>query len=264
MAILLNKIRSERRKRKKIRRMMITVVVLRKRFLLRICSILCFLLQSLDKCYERPLRSCRRHCRNMGWWDLVWRTYDDTRFKKTFRVSRQTFNYILDNIRMDITKDIMSETPISPECRLAVCLYRLGRGDYLYTIAELFGLGVSTVHGIIVEVSQAIINNFWKTAVQDIFPTNVQQFTEKILDMDQLWQFPCTWGAIDGCHLPIQCPPGGQEARKEYHNFKNFYSIVMMAIIDAQDRFVWVSIGFPGNSHDSVIFTVYPIMARYY
>lgn len=42
-------------------------------------------------------------------------------------------------------------------------------------------------------------------------------------------------------------------ARKEYHNFKNFYSIVMMAIVDAKDRFVWVSIGFPGNSHDSII-----------
>ena len=27
-----------------------------------------------------------------------------------------------------------------------------------------------------------------------------------------------------------------------------------MAIVDAKDRFVWVSVGFPGNSHDSVIF----------
>ncbi|CAB3987684.1 Hypothetical predicted protein [Paramuricea clavata] len=71
--------------------------------------------------------------------------------------------------------------------------------------------------------------------------------------MEQLWQFPCAWGAVDGCHLPIVCPSGGQEARKEYHNFKNFYSIVMMAIVDAKDRFVWASIGFPGNSHDSVI-----------
>lgn len=27
----------------------------------------------------------------------------------------------------------------------------------------------------------------------------------------------------------------------------------MMAIIDAQYRFIWASIGFPGNSHDSII-----------
>ena len=27
-----------------------------------------------------------------------------------------------------------------------------------------------------------------------------------------------------------------------------------MAIVDAQDRFIWASVGFPGNSHDSIIF----------
>lgn len=78
-----------------------------------------------------------------------------------------------------------------------------------------------------------------------------------MVDMNQLWQFPWCWGAIDGCHIPIQCPPGGEEACKEYHNFKNFFSIVMMAIVDAAARFVWVSVGFPGNSHDSIIFSVY-------
>ena len=30
------------------------------------------------------------------------------------------------------------------------------------------------------------------------------------------------WCAVDGCHIPIKCPPGGPGASKEYHNFKNF------------------------------------------
>lgn len=70
--------------------------------------------------------------------------------------------------------------------------------------------------------------------------------------MEQLWQFPYAWAAIDGCQLPLKCPAGGAELRKEYHNFKNFYSIVLMAIVDAKYRFIWA--GFPGNSHDSIIF----------
>lgn len=72
--------------------------------------------------------------------------------------------------------------------------------------------------------------------------------------MEQLWQFPYAWGAIDGCHLPLKCPAGGAESRKEYHNFKNFYSIVLVAIVHAKYRFIWASCGFPGNSHDSIIF----------
>jgi len=72
--------------------------------------------------------------------------------------------------------------------------------------------------------------------------------------MDEEWQFPYAFGAVDGCHLPIKCPPGGSKAAKEYHNFKNFYSVVLMAIVDPKKRFVWGSVGFPGNSHDSTIF----------
>jgi hypothetical protein len=48
--------------------------------------------------------------------------------------------------------------------------------------------------------------------------------------MEERWQFPCCWAAIDGCHIPIKCPAGGGEAAKEYHNFKNFYSIVLMGL----------------------------------
>ena len=51
-----------------------------------------------------------------------------------------------------------------------------------------------------------------------------------ILQMEDKWQFPSAFGGVDGCHIPMKCPSGGNEARKEYYNFKNFYSIVMMGI----------------------------------
>lgn len=72
--------------------------------------------------------------------------------------------------------------------------------------------------------------------------------------MDEFRQFPCCWASIDGCHIPIKCPPGGLEACKEYHNFKNFYSIVLMGVVDSHYRFVWGSCEFPRDSHDAVIF----------
>lgn len=54
--------------------------------------------------------------------------------------------------------------------------------------------------------------------------------------------------------VPFKCPKGGAEARKEYYNFKNFYSIVLVALVDAKYRFMWESCGLPGNSHNSIIF----------
>ena len=85
-------------------------------------------------------------------------------------------------------------------------------------------------------------------------PKTEENVMKKMQDMEELWQFPCCWLAIDGCHIPKNCPPGGPQSCKEYHNFKNFYSIVMMALVDSNYRFIWGTCGFPGNSHDSIIF----------
>jgi hypothetical protein len=192
--------------------------------------------------------------RNTGWWDNVLKNYSDSRFKKTLRISRATFRYILERIEPVLARETLIEDPISPDERLAICLYRLGRGDYYYTIAEMAGRGVSTVTSIVDEVSQALVKYLWNDCVSLHMPDSPKAFKEKILDMEELWQFPCCWAAIDGCHIPLKCPPGGLEACKEYHNFKNFYSIVLMAMVDSNYRFEWGSCGFPGNSHDAIIF----------
>lgn len=41
---------------------------------------------------------------------------------------------------------------------------------------------------------------------------------------------------------------------KALNNFKNFFSIVLTAIVDSKYRFIWASSGYPGNSHDATIF----------
>ena len=115
------------------------------------------------------------------------------------------------------------------------------------------GLGIATIQGIVIEVCEAIVSNVWDSAVTAHFPSSQEHVKEKIMDMEEIWQFPCCWAAVDGCHISIKCPDGGAEAAKEYHNFKNFYSIVLMGLVDAKYRFVWASVGFPGNTHDAMI-----------
>ena len=51
------------------------------------------------------------------------------------------------------------EKPISAEMRLTVCLFRLGRGDYHYTLGEMCGIAESTVCQIVIEVSRAIVDS---------------------------------------------------------------------------------------------------------
>ena len=238
--------------------MMINLMNRRRCRLLRILFLLQLILTGLQQAVAVPIRprirSCRRLQRNTGWWNLVWTVYSEKRFKKTFRMTRQTFSLIHDRIKDDLTKESVTEEPIPSQMRLAICLYRLSRGDYYNTISELAGVGETTVCNIVREVAKAIIENLWEEFVEAKFPHSKDTLNEKMKEMEQEWQFPFAYSAIDGCHIPIKCPPGGQESCKEFHNFKNFYSIVLMGMVDAKYRFIWASAGWPGNSHDAIIF----------
>ena len=116
------------------------------------------------------------------------------------------------------------------------------------------GVGESTVICIVNEVSQAVVENLWIKFVSNLFPKNQGAFSKMMSEMDSEWQFPFFFSAIVGSHLFMKCPPGGPEAMKQYRNFKNFYSIILLALADPKYRFIWASVGTPGNTHDSTLF----------
>ena len=118
---------------------------------------------------------------------------------------------------------------------ITITLYR--RWDEEITITLYRRWLVATVCQVVIEVCNAIVKRMWKESVSAHFPKTEDMFREKI-DMDERWQFSCSWGAVDGCHLPLKCPPGGQTTAKEYHNLKIFYSVVLMALVDAKYRFI--------------------------
>ena len=124
----------------------------------------------------------------------------------------------------------------------------------MYTVAEMAGLAESTVCKIVIEVCNAIIEKLWTDPVDRHFPKSVDDFRNKLQEMECEWQYKYAFAAIDGWHCPIKCPSGGIESIKQYYNFKNFYSVVLLALVDAHYRFIWASIGAPGNTHDSTYF----------
>ena len=64
------------------------------------------------------------------------------------------------------------------------------------------------------------------------------------------WNFHHTLGALDGKHVAIRCP---KNSGSEYFNYKKFYSIVLMGLVDADYKFVWVDIGAQGSASDAQV-----------
>lgn len=82
-------------------------------------------------------------------------------------------------------------------------------------------------------------------------PKNSSDWKNISLEFNEKWNFPNCLGAIDGKHVVIQCPVGSET---EYYNYKGTFSIVLMAVVNANYGFTFVDIGCQGRISDSGVF----------
>ena len=130
---------------------------------------------------------------------------------------------------------------------LCTCRY-LAHGDSYYTIAGRHRLSVATVSQVVPNVCKEI----WK-AMSPIYlaePTK-EQWMDIERKFSVRWQFSNCLGAIDGKHMQIRAPPLSSTI---FYNYKGTYSIVLLAIVDAEYRFTYVDVGQYGSNSDSAVF----------
>lgn len=121
-------------------------------------------------------------------------------------------------------------------------------GISMKTLASEFAVPEMSIGRIIPRVCSAI----WDVMQQEAFPElSAEKFVEIAQGFSNRGKLPHTIGCIDGKHIEIKAPANSGTV---YYNYKHTFSIVLLAVCDADNAFTFVDIGAAGCESDGGIF----------
>ncbi|XP_050313273.1 uncharacterized protein LOC126748227 [Anthonomus grandis grandis] len=167
------------------------------------------------------------------------------RFQSFYRMSKDCFTRLLNIIKPKITKKNTNwRNCVSAEERLLITLRYFATGSSFKSLQFYFLRGHTTIRKIVYHTAKML----WKTLQPQFLP---KPTSEKWLDIAErfysLWNLPNCIGSIDGKHIRIKAPPNSGSA---FHNYKGFFSIVLLAVVDADGLIISVDVGEYGRNSD--------------
>lgn len=82
-------------------------------------------------------------------------------------------------------------------------------------------------------------------------PTSESEWKAIADDFGKIWDFPHVLGCVDGKHVRIRAPA---KSGSSFYNYKGFFSIILLAVVDAHGRFIFIDVGANGKMNDSTVF----------
>ena len=87
----------------------------------------------------------------------------------------------------------------------------------------------------VTEVLQAIVDEYGDEVMS--VPDNPDAWRELSDKFSTRWNFHNACGAIDGKYIAIKVPVNSGTV---YHNYKGFFSMILLGLVDAEYKFIWI------------------------
>ncbi|XP_053968234.1 uncharacterized protein LOC128869671 isoform X3 [Anastrepha ludens] len=156
--------------------------------------------------------------------------HDEQSYRNFLRVSKSQFDYLLSLIANEIQRsDSTMRAAIPAAEKLALTLRFLSTGESYVSLDYQTRLSKSSISSIVPEVCSALYNKLKSSYLK--FPNSNSEWEAIAKEFAVKWQFPNCIGALDGTR-----------------------SIILLALVDANSKFIFVDVGCNGRSNDAGVF----------
>ncbi len=178
------------------------------------------------------------------------RNEDQQGYANFCRITPELFDEICERIQARIEKESTNFVQAHPAgLKLAITLRFLATGDSSKSLYYGFCVPRSTISTFLPEVCDAIIAEYKDEVIN--FPNTPEGWRQVAERFATKWNVPHALGAIGGKHIRIRKP---NRSGSLYYNYKKFYSLVLLAVVDADYKFMYADIGGMGHQSDCQLY----------
>ncbi|XP_017025421.1 putative nuclease HARBI1 isoform X1 [Drosophila kikkawai] len=172
---------------------------------------------------------------------------DEETFRAFHSMSTLSFRKLLRILRARLERQDSQITGSVPaEVRMHMTFRFLATGESFATLAGIFQLPKKRIKDIVAETLSSIVKRLKRTFLE--IPRTEEQWLSIARDFQEMWNFPHCLGAVDGHHIAFRSKTITDAS---YSNYRQFKSIIMLALVDAQHRFLYVDASCKGGAEDA-------------
>jgi hypothetical protein len=177
-------------------------------------------------------------------------------YQHTFRLPRPLMEYLISTLESDemfLVDWRVATLTMSVRWLVYVAIYRLAHGHGVHEVAKFWDVSDFLVNKASWSVLPAIVR-IWKAVQIDACYPSTSEARARISSFflnRKGCGIPNAIGCMDGVHIPVVVPTGF--LTQAFYNFKHFYSLLFVHVVDNVRRHVYISGGVGGVSNDNTV-----------
>ena len=178
------------------------------------------------------------------------RNEDPRSFQNFMRMPPDMFDELVQRLTPRITKKTTNwRSSLEPGLKVAITLRHLASGSKYHDMQYAWRVPHNTISIVVREVCEAIIEEYLD---EQLSPSTTEQGRLQLSnDWYERWNFPHVIGAIDGKHVACKATPN---SGSEFYNYKGFFSVILVALVTSDYKFLWVDVSGNGSASDAPIY----------